>query len=149
MIGRFAKAAVALVLAVLLAACGGTASSLSTAGSALPSHGGRGTASATPAAGPSGLPCNPQDSSCWLPDTAPYPQEEFISYKPAHSYPSAFALAKVLTIPRSPCLPGASIEVCEGTNGHHRRLPRGGHLLRAAQIAGTTHKTVRRVIAPA
>jgi len=24
--------------------------------------------------------------------------------------------------------PGSSIEVCEGTNGHHRRLPRGGHL---------------------
>ena len=90
--------AAALVLAALLAACGGTASSSGPAGSALPSHSGQGTASASaaPAAGPSGLPCNPQDSSCWLPEAAPYPQEEFISYKPAHSYASAYTLAKVL-----------------------------------------------------
>jgi hypothetical protein len=41
----------------------------------------------------------------------------------------------------------ASIEVCEGTDGHHFGLPRGRHLPRAAAISGTTHKTVRRVIA--
>lgn len=91
------RSAAALVLAALLAACGGTASS-GPSGSAPPSHSGQGTASAAaaPAAGPSGLPCHPQDSSCWLPETAPYPQEEFISYKPAHGYASAYALAKVL-----------------------------------------------------
>ena len=42
---------------------------------------------------------------------------------------------------------GASIEVCEGTDGHHFCLPRGGTFRGAAAISGTTHKTVRRVIA--
>lgn len=48
------------------------------------------------AAAPSGLPCNPQDSSCWLPQVAQPPQEEFISYLPAKSYSSAYDLASAL-----------------------------------------------------
>lgn len=86
------SAAVLIALGFSLAGCG-SAASIPTATS---------PASAPPAsatvvsAAPSGLPCNPQSSSCWLPDTAQYPQEEYISYKPAHSYSSAYALAKVL-----------------------------------------------------
>lgn len=30
--------------------------------------------------------------------------------------------------------------------GHHHRLPEGGHLPRAADVCGTTHKTVKRVV---
>ena len=42
---------------------------------------------------------------------------------------------------------GASIEVCEGSDGHHFGLPSGRYLPGAAAISGTTPKTVRRVIA--
>src|SRR5215471_8342280 len=79
-----------IILAVFLAGLTACSTATSTRSSA-PTSSTPSTASA-----PSALPCNPQSSNCWLPDTAQYPQEEFISYKPTRSYPSAYALAKVL-----------------------------------------------------
>jgi len=40
-------------------------------------------------AAPSGLPCNPQSSTCWVPDVG----ERFMGYKPAQHYSNAKALA--------------------------------------------------------
>ena len=42
---------------------------------------------------------------------------------------------------------GASIEEREGTDGRDCRLPRRRHVPGAAEICGTSHKTVRRIIA--
>ena len=42
--------------------------------------------------------------------------------------------------------PGSSIEVCEGPNGHHFRLSEVGTYRGAAEMCGTTHKTVKRVV---
>lgn len=44
---------------------------------------------AGPQQSPVALPCNPSDSSCWVPGAG----ETYISYKPAHSYATASALA--------------------------------------------------------
>ena len=43
----------------------------------------------------------------------------------------------------SPSPPGSSIEVCEGTHGHHLCLSTVGSYRAAAELCGTTHKTVK------
>jgi hypothetical protein len=68
-----------------------------------------------PAAVPSGLACNPQDSSCWLPQVAQPPQEEFISYLPAKSYSSAYDLASALGCQVMPA-DGAYAPSAQGVN---------------------------------
>ncbi len=52
-----------------------------------------------------------------------------------------------MKVPTShPHRPGSSIEVCEGPYGHHLRISRGRNVSSAAELCGTTHKTVKRVI---
>ena len=87
---KVATLAASAIVAAALGGCGSTASTASPASAV------SAVSSAAPATGPSGLPCNPQASSCWLPQAAQAPQEQFLSYRPARSYPSAYALAKVL-----------------------------------------------------
>jgi len=81
-----------LILLAVLTGCGAAASS---------SAPGTVAASSSPAEpvsspAPSGLPCDPQAQSCWVPQTASFPQEEFISYRPAQRYTTAAALAKAV-----------------------------------------------------
>ena len=86
-----------------LAACG-------TSPTASPTSG---TAAVSPASqAPVG---NPQDSSCWLPQVAQSPQEEFISYLPAKSYSSAYDLASVLGCQVMPA-DGAYAPSAQGVN---------------------------------
>lgn len=81
--------AVIAVTGAFLTACGGAATSSSSApaNNAVP---------ASSAAAPSGLPCNPGSGSCWLPSVASSPQEQFISYRPAKTYASVYPLASAL-----------------------------------------------------
>jgi hypothetical protein len=103
--------AAALVMSLALAACG-SASSASHAAAAPASS--RPTASAPaakPTSGsgvtspaPSGLPCNPASSSCWIPQTAQYPQEQYISYEPAQAYTTVTPLVKALGCSITPAI---------------------------------------------
>jgi len=47
----------------------------------------------------------------------------------------------------SSCRPGARIEVCEGTHGHHRRLSLGGHLSRGPRSSRGPRTRLLSVIA--